>query len=420
MRAGAGLVVIPAKITDRAYWERVCRETGRLADLVIFDSSQSFNWLGFELATGSVESAASVLRAMVELVSRNSGEGGERFWIDATARLLKNAVELARLSMDVPSIEAIYGIVTSAANSLQEVQSEEWKRTSYCAGCLYAAKARHGEDDRNLKLISAYWLVEIARLSDRTRSILDTMSVQVLAPFLSGPASAMCGTETTVSPADALAGKIVLVDYPVLTDEANVLCAVVWKVLTQRAALRRVAGPATPLCAVFVDESHLTALPGIDAKVAAVSRSHKLLQINVVQSLPLLYASLGGGEKAKQEALAWVGNLQVKVFCQNTDMEGTCELLSQLCGQSKQLLTGGGSHPQEHDPVGEFFGTSRPCVSVNFNEQWLPILRPEQLAGDELRKGGPENGFMVDAFVHIGGRRFSNGKVVIKAAFKQR
>lgn len=71
-----------------------------------------------------------------------------------------------------------------------------------------------------------------------------------------------------------------------------------------------------------------------------------------------------------------------------------------------------------YDAVGDHLSLDTGKCSYSLNEQWHPDVSPE--AFTRLRKGGRENGYMVDAYVFQGGRIFSNGKTWVKTTFQQR
>ena len=67
--------------------------------------------------------------------------------------------------------------------------------------------------------------------------------------------------------------------------------------------------------------------------VQAVARSHRLINVAITQSIPLLTSVL----KNKDDVVAWLSNLQSKFIFANGDKD-TNEYFSALLGQSKHLM----------------------------------------------------------------------------------
>ncbi len=130
----------------------------------------------------------------------------------------------------------------------------------------------------------------------------------------------------------------------------------------------------------------------------------------ITQNIPLLVSTL----KSKEDALAWIGNLQTKFIFANTDPE-TNQYFSTMFGQRKEMF-GSYSGPKEYDMVSDWMGQDRGGYSMS--EQMQPCVRPEEFV--TLRKGGWENDLIVDCFVTQGGRVWSNGKTYTKMGIKQR
>ena len=214
------------------------------------------------------------------------------------------------------------------------------------------------------------------------------------------------------APQDVLDGKIVVVDLPVLKyREPGQFVQIIWKLLTQRAALRRET-PDRDVC-LWMDEAQLTAIPSVDSAVQAVARKHKLIQCAITQNLPLLVSVL----KNREDAISWISNLQTKFIFANGDKD-TNDYFSALLGQSKQFLASTSVSNKPFDWLADSMGLSQEGGSYSCTEHLLPDVRPE--AFTKLRKGGFENNLIVDCYVFQGGRKFSsNGKTWVKSTFTQ-
>jgi hypothetical protein len=143
----------------------------------------------------------------------------------------------------------------------------------------------------------------------------------------------------------------------------------------------------------------------------AVARKHKLIQVAITQNLPLLYAVL----KNRDDAISWVSNHQTKFIFANGDVE-TNQYFSGLFGQSRHYFTSCSAANKPYDLVGDVFGFPDEG-NCTVSEQMQPDVPPWEFP--RLRKGGKQNGCIVDCFVFQGGRIFGNGKTWIKASIKQ-
>jgi type IV secretory pathway TraG/TraD family ATPase VirD4 len=159
-----------------------------------------------------------------------------------------------------------------------------------------------------------------------------------------------------------------------------------------------------------MDEAQLHALPTVDSQTQAVARKHRLIQVAITQNIPLLISTV----KSKEDALAWIGNLQTKFIFANTDPQ-TNQYFSTMFGQQRKLM-GSYDGGKPYDPVLDWMGQDHGGHS--FREEMQPAIRPEEFV--TLRKGGVAEDFLVDCYVSQGGRVFSNGRTYTKMWIKQR
>ncbi len=138
-----------------------------------------------------------------------------------------------------------------------------------------------------------------------------------------------------------LAGKILCIDMPTLLyQEQGVFFSVLMKILVQRAALRRETSKDSKVVAIFADECQNFVVGRQDMMVSTMARSSKLVAVNTFQNLPLMYASMGGGDQARQEVDAWASCHMTKIAMGNT-CPTTGDFYSKLFGSSFQEVWGG-------------------------------------------------------------------------------
>lgn len=418
---GAGFCVMCAKADEYARWQRLCEQTGRAADLVRFapGSGVCCDLLNAELShpQGTVEAAAQLLALLLEIEStQGEGRGDEAYWRLASEKHIRRAIHCVWKAHGKCSLTDVYRFVVSAADGPEKVADPEWRKESFCAQCVYLMGSRH-PSDFDVGLTGDYWLVEWPALSDKTKSVIFSMTTNLLDKFLFGDIARMVSGETNFRPEEIGEGKVCLLAMPVLQWQAPArFFQIMFKTLVQRAALRRDVSQTAKPVVVWQDEAQLFQTQ-YDIQVQAVARQSILCNVVITQSLPVLFESLGGGPKAEQQAKALIGNLQTKFICQQSDRD-TNEYFSGLLGHSRHLFGSSTSNGAQYDMLGDLMGFEQPGASYTLSEQWHPDVSPEQFT--KLRKGGQDNGYLVECYVFQGGKRFSNGKGWIKATFKQR
>jgi type IV secretory pathway TraG/TraD family ATPase VirD4 len=417
LRQGAGVLWLTAKADEFERAERLCRQTGRFADLVRFaPGEQSFNFLDFELGSdgGGVTSAANLLSDLVDFASRSgSNQGSDPFWPQAASRLLRMALTLCHAARRPCTIEHLYKFISSLPTK-ETLHDPSW-RDGFCAKTIGMAASQQPSPEFDLAAV--YVLQEWASLADRTSSSILSQAMNVVDRFMSGEASRLVASErSTITPLDLEQGKVVVLDAPVLRyREPGQLVQVTFKLSAIRSVLRRSVDGSTRPVAILADEGQLFAVPRADAMTQAVGRSSRLVNVVMTQNLPGIIQALGGAAMEK-EALSWIANFSTKIACANADAE-TNQFMSDLAGKSRHLFFGGSASQEPFDLMKETFGQGMQSTA-SFNEQWFPDVPPEVFVS-QLRRGGPEEKFCVDAVVMQTGRRFSNSKPFLFATFQQ-
>lgn len=396
---------------------RIARMAGREADLIRFAPEEPwrFDFLNYELSSpgGSVQTAGQLMQDLMDFSTRtNTMNTNEPFWPIVAGRRVNTSLNVVYKAKGACSVANVYEFYNTLPRTPEQRESEEF-RSSYCFECLKQAVTQHPNDPDLSRAVDQV-LKEIPHTSDRTNGCIDAYVYNLLSPFLHGSVRDLIASgETNLSPADLDKGKLIVMDMPVLVGrELYQLVQMVWKLLVQRAAVRRAVTPETRPIVIWADEAQLHVLPSVDSMVQAVARSHQLIQVAIMQNIPLLESVL----KRREDVLAWLSNLQTKFIFQNSDADANA-YFSAVLGQSKQFLSSSSVNTGNADPFDDWLGTQQPQLNYSINEQWLPDVRPEDFT--RLRKGGKESNFIVDVYLFQGGRKFSNGKTWIKTSFSQ-
>lgn len=425
--AGFGGVFFTVKPDDRATYERYCRETGRLNDLMIFGPNEPlrYNPIDAELqrrdaGAGLTENIVSLLSTLLEVRERNSGtsRGADSgYWKQANRQLMKNAIDLLVLATGRCSVPDLYRLVVSAPSSSEQWKSEEWKKSSFCFHCLREADAKSKTpiQQADFELVTDYFALEWPQMGDRLRtsilstltSMLDTLNRGVVRELMSAPVS-------NVSPEMCQAGKIILIDLPIhVFGEAGIYSQLMWKVCLQKAQERRdVRSNSRPVFLV-VDESHLLAVSG-DQTFQTTARSTRTAVVYATQTISNYLAVLG--EKAEPEVHSLLSCLQTKVFHQQADIK-TNQYAAELIGRSRQFMVTANSTRQPTDLFDSMFGLSPSQCTAGVNETFEWEVQPTVFG--TLRKGGPPD-WVADTIVYQGGRRFdATGRPWMPVTFRQ-
>lgn len=387
MQRGCGMLFLTAKGDDYTAIARLATLAGREADLRRFapDDWSRLDFLNYTLTSSPAGSAVTIgsqlMQDLVDFSTRTSTmQNSEPFWPIAAARKIRMAMTVVFKAKGKCGIQDIYDFCTSMATIPGMVQptkpeevplAEEW-RESFCAKSLMEAHQKC-PDDADLALAADFVLKEWPRLSDRTSGCIDAYVMNLLEKFVHGSVRELVASGVTnITPDDVLNGTLLVVDMPILQyREPGQFVQMVWKLMVQRAALRRVVTPESRPVVIWADEAQLHALPSVDSMVQAVARSHKLIQCAITQNIPLLESVL----KRREDVLAWISNLQTKFIFQNSDAD-TNAYFSAVFGQSKQLLGGSSVNIGNADPFDDWLGTHQPQLSYSTNEHWLPDVRP--------------------------------------------
>lgn len=414
-RAGFGFVV-PLVKSDRAFFEDICRRAGRARDVIVFSPSEPWRWnfLDHELSrkgrgAGLTENIVNLFMTTMEVVDRNSKQGGGResdqYWQLACRQLLRNLTDLAVLSLGTINIRDFYRIVISAPESVKEAHSEHWRTQSFCAWCLKQAFEKCPESRRrDLAIVGDYFLSEYPKISPKTRgTIVSTFSVMADSLQRGILSELFCG-ETNITPEETEAGKIILVDMPVIEYGAvGALANGLWKYGFQRAIEKRDVRKSPRPVGLVVDEAQFL-VTSYDHQFLSTCRSSRVATIFATQNVSNLYAALGGRQEAEAEVDSLCANLCTKIFGCSGDFV-TNKWASDMIGQSRQMFFNSGNSYQPADALSGVFGLGQgPQTSAGMSEQMGYEIEP--CIFPTLRCGGYANGGCIDTVIFAAGKVF--------------
>ena len=405
LNQGFGGLVLSAKPDERALWESYCAATGR--ELTIFGpgSGKHFNFLEYEFSRPGVGGGltSNVAELFAALAEKKPSQGGsnDAYFENAMKQMLRRAIDAVTRAKGTLSLPIIMDAIMSAPQTQAEAESEDWKKNSFLAKCLNEAEAKRTEENApDLEHTRRYWLREFPGLGDRTRASIVSMFTVIADGFLTGPIRELFCTRLNIVPEETHAGKIIFVDLPVeIYKEVGVAAQLLWKHCWQEATARRQpdrdGGIPTFL---WADESQFFCSSG-DIRYQATARSKRACTVYLTQNLPSYLYQTG-----QDRTNALLGNLQTKIFHSNGDhVTNTYAADSIARGVTRR------SSMNVSSGNGMSFGTSE---AVDY------VVPPAEF--QRLRRGGPENRNLVDAYIFQAGRVWpSTGESFLKATFKQ-
>ena len=396
------MVITTAKPGDAREVRDFLAQVGREKDIIeVNPQSGNFNFLQYWSDMGAdTGQLVEMLMTIAGTSSRAGRANQDDIWSKAMREWLANALDLLRLAGQPLSMSYLAALAKTSAQTREEAESGEWRRTSTVAYCLKEAKTREEAGDftasqtADLELCGRYWLHELPGMADRTRSSIEMTTNATLAPFARGwLRDRFCGGTADITPEALESGKILLLNYPVKEhQEAGQLAQTAWKLMVQRWVERRAITPETRPLLLFSDECQFF-LTREDVQFQTTARSSRTATVYLTQNRPNVVKELGD----EKEADSLFGNLATKIFHCN-DERTTNEWAAYTIGQNLVYRKSDGTSGGQS---GFGFNTGR-------SEQRDFEVAPSDFLS--LRTGGPQNGLHCEAVLFRSGRFWSNGK----------
>lgn len=186
LNAGFGGLVLTAKAEEADLWRSYAQETGRSADLLIFNPSEPhrFNILAYEWEhsaadVGNTRNIVELFLTLAEIASRGTGKShseNEAYWRNELQKLLINSIELLRLAEEPVTFANILKVVQSAPRKDEQLVDDAWRASAYCAvlNTKVAQRNAAGQltpaDVSDYEITVEYWLTEFPQMDERPRS----------------------------------------------------------------------------------------------------------------------------------------------------------------------------------------------------------------------------------------------------------
>lgn len=399
MEKGYGLMGLCAKPEEG---ERLLKLAGkaRRGDDVIhvrLGGEHRFNFLDYLKGGG----APAVVAAFEQISESLTGNSKKNEWTMAASQLLSNLVDLFLLAGKPLEMSQL-----RLASGDMEIQK----------ALLPQAMANSSTDEEmhSLTMLSSYFSKEWANMGEKTRASVLMSLTPALNPFCAGPMHTLFCTESTFSPRDLRAGKIIIVDIPATGEQAvyGRAAGVVLKYMTQMAVEsyfgngKKSSDASTrPVC-ILADECQYYTVAK-DAEFVTTSRSLRASLFFLTQDINNFWRR--GGDTVKAETATLLSNIHgVRLLHQNEDKD-TYEWFMAILGKEWKAKIGQSAN------FDSAVGMGHGGASLSMDYQNLLSQRDFQLG---LARGGPKYKFLVTGILQQAGRAF-NDKLFTQVAFQQ-
>jgi len=410
LRAGFGGLVLTVKKNEAEHWRGLCAHCGRENDLVVVrrGGDWKLNVLAYEAqhpgqGSGLSENLTVFCRNLLRISTRSQGpQYREQIWEQAGSQLLNATFDLFLLAGGGITFDRLANFVSAAPTEKFPADETAWLKIPVFGDVFAKAKnaVSSPEDKRIFAKAKDYWFKVYPGYASRTRTSITLGIFAMFDAFRGRDIPALISSETNITPESIMSGKIVVLDLPLKElQHTGLMVQSAWKYLFQTALERQHGANDPRRRPVFLWEDEAQYFfSDHDHHFQDTARSSRISRVILTQNLNSFYKEFGReGETITNSVF---GNLNTKVFHNNSDPQ-TNEWASKHFGQEihTRYSISNAPTPQPGDFFGMIAQSLNPpnTTSVSAGEHWEPVVRPEQF--NVLRTGGPENDFMVDAYI---------------------
>lgn len=445
LRAGMGGVVCIAKPEELTAWAMHVKTHGREQDLLVFGEGEGINFLQYEFARAGADGANRVTDTLMKILEasdraagQEAGKKGEEFWVKTSRQLLLYAVAALYGATGTVRMNDLIKFIDSApvVKPITPEQKKSFEENNYTVSTLSKMQKRPvcevAQDLREQSI--NYFLHQYPNLSPDTRSSVVLSVTATLNRFNSGMLRKAFCDKTTIVPEMTFGGKIILLNFPVLTTlEEGIVAQHLFSFLWMRAVEGRNALPKQfserPVF-YYADESQFFIQPYLDTFLSTC-RGSKACVVMLTQSLPTYYAQLGKDKEAVVDG--FVGKFNTKVFFLNSCPK-TNKYASELVGKGIKI------RKQHTQNITRAMNTNRGGSAAQTSQGWTrsdtnqegnttqeheTYLLPSNYFATQLRNGSPKNNFEVTGVLFKAGAQFlepipETSSNVLLATFNQK
>lgn len=413
LNAGFSGIVLTAKTDEINHWQKLCQATGRQNDLIVFEEGSGlvfdpliyYSRLGGGSLTPNLTNMLMSLTKISDRVTGTSFGGGDRFWQDASKRLITNVIDLLKLAREDISLVNIDKLARAANVKTIAATNPQMKPDDYeyLTDCLKKAIINSmTADERNvLRVTRNYFNVDFPNIPDRTRNSLLETFYSLVNPFLTGILSKyLCGKVSPELEPERIMqeGKIIIVNFPVKEYyETGAIIQSVYNRIMQQAIERRDLSISDRPCFYFIDEAHYF-IDDYTMMFLTTARSKRACPVLITQSISNYYANMIGSN-SRDKVASFLSNLVTKIMHHSNDVT-SCNYYATTIGKTYQRIS-------EYDPD---------TRDAHVFERYAYQVEPVEFT--KLETGGVKNKGIVQAYITSSGT-WSNGKNYMLTNFDQ-
>lgn len=421
LRAGASVVFTTVKPSDPSMWTRICRNEGRSAQIFELGVDR-FNPLAHVQRTASPGAAIDAVTAecLVPLDRQRHNGGGDPHWRFDGSRFTRSIITPFVLADISVTFRLVCDTLLNLPRTEEETYTASWRERCPAFAAIVAAQERIvTATERDQLDRAARFLLHIApNLPHRTReSTVSTVCAPLdpfAAPGLVGD-TLNCDSDTW-DPAECLQAPQAVV-FDAAMQAWGPAGATVQRFLlnaVQRAALTRDLDAADHPLVIVADEAQEFLDHEADAAFMRTCRDRRACMLLATQCVGNIADAASSARDPHAAAQKLLGLGGVKIFTATTD-PATTRFASEVFAQRWQPRISFGSQDQ-NGPTSPG-QSNRQGRSSNISRELTPDVAPHELLS--LARGGPENAWIVEAFISCSGRLWSSGRSSIKVAFAQ-
>lgn len=344
-------MIIPVAKTDELpRWKKIHKTSGSKGKFINWnkESNLKFDPLLYLSGIDGGMDTMNIVNLFISIsktINRINGYGGgfgnDSFWIREVSRLLKNVINLLKLSNQVISFENINMIISEMYVMKSDTKSPNTKNFPYLFDCMIKAQTSHAFDNqKGLVILTLHFIKkDFMNVPEKTSGNTQAMVMGLLDPFISGTLSEVMVGEVSeeLKPEHVNKhGSMVLINFPILEQlEVGGIIQSVYMRLMCQAIERRDLNDCDRPCCLMIDEAqyHID-----DHLIRAMStgRSKRMIVCLASQSISG-YLALIDGQRYKVKVDAFMANCITKICCNANDYE-TLEYYMKTVGKGSYRI----------------------------------------------------------------------------------
>lgn len=333
------------------------------------------------LPGGSARVLAHILTAAGEILAKSAGRESSSFWAGIISDTLYFSIQLAILSTGSARLDVVLRIINALPASTAEFGSDDFFQDNFCGQKLLEAKANRAPANDLLNDRVIEFVERIAGVGEKARGAAVQGAGSTIGALLVEFGDQVTGgSNLDLALVDKHLLGVIVDGCPLKYHDGGRVFNFLNVAAFQYWALARDPGLVDTVTAIFRDEIGFVLSAGHDAPIQAVARGVKLASIAAGQNIPVISGGMGGTERARLDAEAFLSLHNTKCFFANAE-PSTTEFCSKVIGDFREefvSVNAGGGHQESHDLMDLALGVRPACFSTSSHYERL--VRPHQFS----------------------------------------